>query len=616
MRGKIIWLVVSVLMAVSLVMTACAPAATPTTPAAPATPATPAAPITPATPSAPVTEKPQKEAVAPSVEKPKYGGTITSVLNADITNFDSGTAGTFGAFAGEVYQQYMVVDWTRGPAGSGVADFAPRSATSLEDQFSPQLAESWQMPAQGVWILNIRRGVHWQKPNTDAGRLMNGRELTADDIVASWNRLASAPSDAMRRLQPATQAVTTVNRTGPWQVTIKTPINYMTQFFYVIQGSSYNRVYPPEVVAKYGNVADWRNAVGTGPYMLTEYVPGSIVRLIKNPDYWEKNPVGAGKGDQLPYIDGYNQIIIPDASTRLAAMRTGKLDLLQANVKEDWQGLTRTSPRIESHPYMDLTAQALAIRIDKKDKPFSNLKVRQALMYATDFGSWVKNYYGGDADMDVWPGSKQVSQMYQPLSEMPQAVQDLYKYNPDKAKQLLKEAGYPNGFKVSVVTSSVQQRVDELSVFKDMWSKVGVELVLDIKDVVVYNSIVTSRLYDDMLYGGLVTTFNNQLSFGGFRGTATLSYIDDPAGKDAFIEAAWPKVNDNIFINMPKAYEEYKKLKPHLLEQAYYIVRPQPFFYNVWWPWLKNHYGQPAGINMGLVRYWWIDQALKKSMGF
>ncbi|MEK7353102.1 MAG: ABC transporter substrate-binding protein [Chloroflexota bacterium] len=616
MGRKILWLVVSGLMALSLVMASCAPAATPTTPTTLTSPTTPATPTTPTAPTAPVQEPPQKEVVAPAVEKPKYGGTITSVLTADITNFDSGTASTFGAFGGEVYQQYLVVDWTRGPAGSGVTDFAPRSATSLEDSFGAQLAESWEMPAQGVWVLNIRRGVRWQKPNTDAGRLMNGREMTADDIVSSWNRLANSPGDAMRRSQPATQSATSVNKTGPWQVTIKTPINFMTQFFWIIQGSSYNRVYPPEVVARYGSVADWRNAVGTGPYMLVEYVPGSIVRLIRNPDYWEKNPVGTGKGDQLPYADAYNQVIIPDLSTRLAALRTGKLDLMQALVKEDWQSLSKTSPKLESHAYMDLTAQAFAMRTDKKDKPFDDIRVRQALTLATNFEAWKRDYFGGDADIDVWPVSKQVSQMYQPLSEMPKVVQDLYVYNPDRAKQLLKEAGYPNGFKASVVTSSVQQRVDELSIYKDMWSKVGVELLLDIKETAVYNGIVTARSYEDMLYGGLVTTFNNQLSFGGFRGPATLSYIDDPAGKDAFIEAAWPKVNDSIFINMPKAYEEYKKLKPHLLEQAYYIVRPQPFFYNMWWPWLKNHYGQPAGINMGFVRYWWIDQALKKSMGY
>lgn len=614
MNKKILWGVVSGLMAFSLLAAACGQTVIEEKNPAPAAPALKPGPVTPAVQPAPAV--PEKEAVKPASEAPKYGGTVTSVLTADITNFDSGTASTFGAFAGEVYQQYIVVDWTRGPAGSGVTDFAPRSATSLEDSFGAQLAESWEMPEQGTWKLHIRRGVHWQPMNTDAGRLMNGREMTAADIVASWNRLANSPTDAMRRSQPATQVATTVNQTGPWEVTIKTPINYMTQFFWIIQGSSYNRVYPPEVVAKYGNVGDWRNTVGTGPYMLVEYVPGSIARLVRNPNYWEKNPAGAGKGDQLPYIDNYNQIIIPDASTRLAALRTGKLDLLQANVKEDYQSLVKTSPRLESHAYMDLTAQAFAMRTDKKDRPFADIRVRQALNYATDFTSWVKNYYGGDADVDIWPVSKQVSQMYQPLSEMPKAVQDLYVYNPDKAKQLLKDAGYPNGFKASVVTSSVQARVDELSVFKDQWAKVGVELIFDIKDTAVYNGIVTSRLYDDMLYGALVTTFNNQLSFGGFRGPATLSYIDDPSGKDAFIESLWPSVNNNIFINMPKAYDEYKKLKPHLLEQSYYIVRPQPYYYNLWWPWLKNHYGQPAGINMGFVRYWWIDQALKKSMGF
>ena len=126
---KILWLVVSGLMALSLVMAACGPAAAPTTPATPTTPTTP---TKPATPTTPVQEKPQQEAVKPAPETPKYGGTITYRLPADPTNVDSGINRRSGVLLSTVYQQYMTSDWTRGPAGSGVTDWNA-GATSLED---------------------------------------------------------------------------------------------------------------------------------------------------------------------------------------------------------------------------------------------------------------------------------------------------------------------------------------------------------------------------------------------------------------------------------------------------------------------------------------------------
>ncbi|MEK7354347.1 MAG: hypothetical protein AABZ77_07575, partial [Chloroflexota bacterium] len=139
------------LMVLSLVMAACGPAATPTTPTTPTTPITPTTP----TPTTPVEEKPQKEAVAPAADVPKYGGSITYRLPSDPTNFDSGTKNSGGALINSVYEQYMGPDWLRGPAGGGTTNFAS-GPSAMEDTMGPWLAESWQVPKPGVWVLKIR----------------------------------------------------------------------------------------------------------------------------------------------------------------------------------------------------------------------------------------------------------------------------------------------------------------------------------------------------------------------------------------------------------------------------------------------------------------------------
>src|SRR3990170_5364294 len=112
MTKRILWLVVSCLMALSLVIAACGPAATPTTPTAPSTPTEP----TPTAPTTPTTEKPQQEAVKPAGDVPKYGGTVTYRIGSDPTNFDSGTQRRGGSLGGAVYQALLSTDWTRGPA--------------------------------------------------------------------------------------------------------------------------------------------------------------------------------------------------------------------------------------------------------------------------------------------------------------------------------------------------------------------------------------------------------------------------------------------------------------------------------------------------------------------
>jgi len=74
-------------------------------------------------------------------------------------------------------------------------------------------------------------------------------------------------------------------------------------------------------------------------------------------------------------------------------------------------------------------------------------------------------------------------------------------------------------------------------------------------------------------------------------------------------------ISKNLFLDMPKVYQEYMKIRPYVMEQAYEIPRPTPYSYSLWWPWLKNYYGQGV-FHGGFLRYAWVDSALKKSMGY
>jgi len=350
--------------------------------------------------------------------------------------------------------------------------------------------------------------------------------------------------------------------------------------------------------------------------MITDYVTGSLISFERNPDYWETDPVGPGTGKQLPYVDVYKQFIIPDISTQLAGLRTGKIDFMAGIEASSAKPLIQTTPGLSYMTYMSNTPWVIAMNRIDSSKPFSDIRVRQAMMLATDFEAFRDDYFEGDADIDVWPVNKQTTALYQPLEELPESVQELYSHNIEKAKQLLIEAGYPDGFQAKILAPSDPQRVDELSIFVDQWAKVGIELILDVRESGVYNGINIARGHEDLAYRYLWGTFTQQLYLSGLRGSSWFnpSFVSDPTKGtvDPTIEAIFEAVNANMFTNNPQAYAEYKKLKPYVLEQAYYIVRPTPYTYSFWWPWVKNCYGQGALF----VKEFWIDKTLKKSMGY
>jgi peptide/nickel transport system substrate-binding protein len=350
---------------------------------------------------------------------------------------------------------------------------------------------------------------------------------------------------------------------------------------------------------------------------LTDFVDNSVLTFKRNPNYWEKNPVGLGKGDQLPYVDGLKMLIIPDPSTQLAALRTGKADIFstatQSVSREDWASLQKTNPQMKDYKFLQLPLQ-IGFRRDKADLPYKDIRVRKALSMATDMVSMKDGLYGGEAEILDSPARKLYTTCYTPLDKLPADVQELYKYNPDKAKALLKEAGYPNGFKAKLTIDSTSLASDMAQTIKAQWIKVGVDVEIQIKEQAVFQQIWTSRSYDDMMMtvnaGG-----NNALfvrtSFGYFRGTNSynISYVNDPPGSDPVIEKAFEEELKNINVDFAAIDKIHKDANVYILGQAFLVPTPAPYVHRVWQPWIKDYYGEgPAKL---WLQYVWVDQILK-----
>ena len=593
-------------MAVILVLTSCGPAAT-------TTPPTTAPPTTAPPTTAPPTTAPPT--TTPPVEKPKYGGTSTIILTADIQGFDEAfTPHTYLYTAHLTNEELLEGNWAIGPAGTNKADFVLGGINNLETK-TGGLADRWEIPKIGTVVFHIREGVKWAlNPSSEASRLVNGREVKVSDIVYNLKRMCTAPRSYIRvAYNPLAISSNITSNDAARTITIECPVDQWANSITLFP--DYVLIYPPEVIEKYGDINNWKNSVGTGAFMMTDFVSNSSATFIKNPLYWQTDPVGPGKGNQLPYTDGAKFLIIPDLSTRLAAFRTAKADVITAVEHTDAWPMIQDNSNIKYLKYVSDSCYILAWRQDKAELPFSKKEVRQALFLATDFNKIKNEYYQGEAEILVWPviNTKEYKDAYVPLDKLPANVQELYSYNPDKAKQLLTTAGYPNGFKTTIICYNTSTQTDVLAMVKAMWAKVGVDLTIDAKEYAIWFSMVGARNFNEMLYSwnSGIGTFMKMINFRA-ASQYNCCYVNDPV-----VEKAWTEMQQYVGIDEPKLNKLNADLMPYLLEQCYALGKPNPALYVMWWPWVKNYYGggQVGYYNWPSYLKWaWVDQDLKKQM--
>lgn len=559
----------------------------------------------------------------PTGEVPQYGGTLNLVLTTDVSSFGLlNTTFQPGQTFARTNETLWEGDWTKGPAGGYGSDENDwMMSTDLFSQKSGNTVQSWKWTVdssndEGTIVYEVRQGVHFAlNPESDASKLVNGREVTADDIVYALKLLTTNNKAYIYNSDPELRNVD-ITKSGPWEVTVKVPLDAMmtalSRFGY------WGYAIPPEVMSKYGDMHDWHNSVGSGPFMLTDYVSGSEAVMKRNSNYWRKDPIGPGRGNQLPYINGLNYLIITDASTRLAALRTGKIDDIYPITWEDAATLQKGTPDLKSVEEPMYGSIEVHMRVDQP--PFNDLRVRQALLMATDLES-IKNGYNGGLGVTQtwpWPYDKAYADAYLSLDDptMPESVKELYQYNPDKAKQLLSEAGYPDGFKTTALIT--QTEVDYFSILKNMWSKVGIDLSLDVVDPGVKAGMLAAKKQPAISDFGLSQAVMYYLgsNFSG-TGIGNVGMIDDPKINDALKQIRETAITKGE----PAAMTMWKGLMPYFLGQAYAIPTPEAPVYNFWWPWIKNYSGEiQLGYGLGSYNNWakyiWIDQSLKQQMGY
>lgn len=555
------------------------------------TPATPP-PSPPSTPAAPP---------AAAASDLAYGGTISYVVTADPGSFDNARFIATGEQTQSLYLEKLLM----GNWATPREKHAFMGAYVSEEFAAGCLAESWERPDPLTCIIHLRHGVRWQ----DKAPVL-GREFVASDVVYTYGRQLGKGIGGFEKGSPYQtwpQFANLKNVVAKDKYTVvfelSAPIPLLIENLGLVD---HIKIIPREVVDKYGTLDDWKNAVGTGPFILQDYVSGSQVLFKKNPNYWgydELNPK-----NRLPYADFVKQYIIPDASTSLAAFRVGKIDVRNV-LWTEVESLRKSNPELVwmKSPMVSIV---LATRNDKA--PFTDIRVRKAMQMAMDLPAIAREYYGGNTlgwfPPITGPG---LSAYWTPFEQYPKEVQDGFTYNVAGAKALLAEAGFPNGFETSVVTSPYMPN-DLVELTQAYLKAVNINMKIEMMDFNKWSTLVYSKQHQAI-----------SVHMSGLQGNPMDALVFYYPG------VTWnlANVNDATFSKMvdaaraaPTTPERDKIIKEAVYygTSRFWVVRlPIYVDYVAWHPWLKNYRGENSlGVyNPGAV---WarisVDQSLKDSL--
>lgn len=538
-------------------------------------------------------------------EKPQYGGTLNLgmvYVTLSPLSWDSADwPWKFQQDTGLVYEQLFSADLSKSKRNGGPYSFVP-DAWLPSDAIRGELAESWELKENPPRVeIKLRKGVMYpEKPG-----VMPSREFVADDVVYSYNRIEKSPKKIATYFDHI-QKVEAVDK----HTVVFTFNNYNAEWDYRYGWGYYSGIIPKEVSD--AGAGNWKNVNGTGPFRLTDYVQGNAVTFSKNDIYWDKEKI-AGQEFKLPFVDKIVYRTIKDEATFLTALRTGKLDVLEAVRWSAVDELKKSAPKLQWSRWLDTGGTFVAMRVDTK--PFDDIRVRRALNMAVNKQEIVSSFYNGNAELFAYPQHPDYLGYFEPLDQMPDSIKELYTYNPTKAKALLTEAGFPNGFSFKVqVCSCSPDHMDLLPLVAAYLEKVNVKVEIQPMEYGAFLSAMTTKTNAPgymMRNGHTNPTTTIRKSFVT-KQTWNPSQYSDPAFDQKMADVYQEK-------DEGKRREMLKAMTREIVDKAPYIFLPTSYAYTAWWPWVKNYGGElragaerPGPIHARM----WIDQDMKKKMGF
>jgi peptide/nickel transport system substrate-binding protein len=313
--------------------------------------------------------------------------------------------------------------------------------------------QSWKLSKDGKQLtLNVRRGAKF---------CHTGNPVTADDFVYWFQRTFGVKGSSLFNVQsvfiPGPNAV---EKTGPYQFQIR--FSQPSPLFFFIYRDQANAPVDSKAMKQHATVSDkwatrWaaKNDAGSGPYCVDRITAGVETDLSANPGYWGKKPS----------FDKVLLKVVPTSTNRVLLLQRGSIDVAEQLSTDELDRLRQSKGvKVISVP----TRNQILVGLNAKMKPFNNRLVRQALSYAVPYDEIVDSVYKthamkpdsviaitGAYHKKIWP----------------------YRFDLNKAKSLLKQAGYANGFPMSLYIATGNSTFEELAILlRSSFAKIGVRV--------------------------------------------------------------------------------------------------------------------------------------------
>ena len=540
-----------------LLLAACGPAAAPTAPtSAPAAAPTtvPAAKPTTAPAAAQPTTAPAaaQPTVAPTTPpaaaagQPKRGGVLKVGLQADPTSLDPQKTSLTALFHVTEHIYSLLV----------------RLKPDLTVE--PDLAEKWDISPDGkTYTFALRQGVKFH----------SGKPLTSADVKYTFDRLVD-PATA----SPNAAVLSSVDTiTTPDDNTVVITLNKADASFLTNLTGPSTVIINKAAVDANGDLT--KTADGTGPFKFKEYVPNTRVVLERNPDYWE-----TGK----PYLDGIEMTIASDDTARTAAVRTGTVDFIEYAPLKDIPSLKSDSSLALAG---DQNTNIRFIGLNVTRKPFTDLRVRQAIAAVVDrdavLGPAVFGF--GTPTLEIFPPG-----YWAGLGTKPSP--------PDvaKAKQLLSDAGYPDGFSTTILSWSQYSFLSNAAVVvQDQLKQIGITADVNLEENAAYIKDYLDNNFDLTVTGTSAYVDPNDIylrNFGTGQPSNAVRY-SNPAADDLIAKG----VATTDETERKKIYQQLQQL---LLDDVPWVNLYIANQFEAMKTYVKGYTHIPTGTNYTLKDAW------------
>jgi len=503
-------------------------------------------------------------------DKPRSGGTLSLPLIADFFDFDPSQGGKTVPNPNATTIAYdSLLAFQQGPG----TDYNKTVVI-------PSLATKWEAPDATTYTFHLRPGVHFA-----GGASFNGRVLSSADVKWSFEYASRTGQiqgtklpagqfgymfEGLDRIETPDDSTVVIRFTQPFAPFLSYATTYGTL------------ILPHEIYDQDGSFQ--RQIAGSGPMQLdlTSTQQGSRWVFKRNPAYWMSGQ---------PYVDGITYVVTKDPETLYAAFRTRQIDIMAEKVvvDHDVKAVVAANPTAIRQQALDPGAQGLYM--SAAHPPFNDPRLRQAVALAINRDEFDKSLGTGEGDWvmpaatpDLWTTAE---------------IKQILKYDPQKSKQLLSDAGYPNGLSVELMFAGGKDDPIEAQLLQSQLKAAGVELTIQQVDAATKSSREHGANYQMDLHAFPIFGDLDSRLYGSYhsKGTANQQRINDPK-LDALIEAQRREPDT------AKRRDLLRVVTRYLGENAIDVAMYRQTINSFWQPYVKNYADNWQQYNFNIPNVW------------